>query len=110
MAKLQFIVGGAIGFVLGARAGRPAYERIKSAALGVAGSRPVQAAGKKADETVGEYVRKEATKMTDSVASAVKSKIDEVGRPKSPGKGRARDPKQPEFDDLPDHTHGESSY
>nr|NLD40050.1 YtxH domain-containing protein [Actinomycetales bacterium] len=96
MAKFPLILGGAIGFVLGARAGRPTYERIKSVALGVAGSKPVQAAQKKADETVGEYARTQASKVTDSVAGAVKDKINTFGKPKG--------------DDLPDHTHGRSGY
>ncbi len=80
MAKMSFILGGAVGFVLGARAGRPVYDKIKAAVLGVAESRPMQAASKKADETIGEYVRTEASKFTDSVADAVKSRINDMGR------------------------------
>lgn len=82
MKKLTFITGGAVGFVLGSRAGRPAYERIKKAARVVAGSKPVQAAGRKADETVGEFARQRAVDITDSVADAVKNKITTAGRSK----------------------------
>ncbi|MDO5495933.1 MAG: YtxH domain-containing protein [bacterium] len=96
MARIPLILGGAIGFVLGARAGRPTYERIKNVAMGIAGSKPVQAAQRKADETVGEYARTQASKMTDSVADAVKGKINTFGKPKG--------------DDLPDTTHGQSGY
>lgn len=83
VSKLSFIVGGAIGFVLGARAGRPTYERIRYFALAVVTSGPVQAVSRKADQTVGEFVRGEATKMTDSVADAVKDKINTLGKPKT---------------------------
>lgn len=96
MAKFPLILGGAIGFVLGARAGRPTYERIKSVTLGILGSKPVQTVQRKADETVGEYARKQATKVTDSVAGAVKDKINTFGKPK--------------VDDLPDQSHGQSAY
>jgi hypothetical protein len=40
--KLSFIVGGAIGYVLGSRAGRERYEQIVAMARRVAGSQTVQ--------------------------------------------------------------------
>lgn len=80
MSKFPFILGGAVGFVLGARAGRPTYEKIKDFAQGFASSKPVKAVGQKADETVGEYARYQATRMTDTVAESLKSKINNVGR------------------------------
>jgi hypothetical protein len=40
--KLSFIVGGAIGYVLGARAGRERYETIVAVGRKVAGSQTVQ--------------------------------------------------------------------
>jgi len=40
--KLSFIVGGAIGYVLGARAGRERYEAIVAFGRKVAGSQTVQ--------------------------------------------------------------------
>jgi hypothetical protein len=42
--KLSFLVGGAIGYVLGARAGRERYEAIVRSARRVAGSQTVQSA------------------------------------------------------------------
>jgi hypothetical protein len=40
--KLSFLVGGAVGFVLGARAGRERYEQIVATARKVAGSQTIQ--------------------------------------------------------------------
>lgn len=40
--KLSFMVGGAIGYLLGARAGRERYEAIVALARKVAGSQTVQ--------------------------------------------------------------------
>jgi hypothetical protein len=40
--KLSFLVGGAVGYVLGARAGRERYEHIVAVARKVAGSQTVQ--------------------------------------------------------------------
>ncbi|MDQ2748652.1 MAG: hypothetical protein ABI775_07090 [Pseudonocardiales bacterium] len=40
--KLSFLVGGAVGYVLGAKAGRERYEHIVAVARKVAGSQTVQ--------------------------------------------------------------------
>ncbi|MCW2494396.1 hypothetical protein [Jatrophihabitans sp.] len=40
--KLSFLVGGAVGYVLGAKAGRERYETIVRSARKVAGSQTVQ--------------------------------------------------------------------
>lgn len=82
MGKLGFIVGAGIGFILGARAGREQYERIKRITKAAVQSRPVQGAIQKADETVGEFGRGQAMKLTDHVADAVKDKIAASARPK----------------------------
>jgi hypothetical protein len=42
--RLSFLIGGAVGYVLGARAGRERYEAIVSVARRVAGSQTVQSA------------------------------------------------------------------
>ncbi len=40
--KLSFVIGGAIGYVLGAKAGRERYEQIVAASRRFAGSQTVQ--------------------------------------------------------------------
>lgn len=82
MGKMTFIVGAGVGFVLGARAGRGAYERIKGIAKKAVASRPVQGALQKTDETAGEFARTQAMRLTDSAANAVKDKIASTARPK----------------------------
>jgi hypothetical protein len=42
--KLSFLLGGAVGYVLGARAGRERYEAIVRSARRVAGSQTIQSA------------------------------------------------------------------
>lgn len=80
--KLPFILGAGVGYVLGTRAGRAQYEKMKKAAKGFASSKPVQDVMHKADETVGDYARRQATNVTDSVAGLVKDKINTAGRSK----------------------------
>jgi hypothetical protein len=41
--KLSLIIGGAVGYVLGSRAGRERYEQIVAVARRVAGSQTIQA-------------------------------------------------------------------
>lgn len=97
MAKLPFILGAGVGYVLGTRAGRGQYERIKRAFNGLVNSGPAQAVSKKADETVGEYARQKATALTDSVADAVKGKINSVGHKDS---GTHANPTLPDITEI----------
>lgn len=52
--KLLFILGLAIGYVFGTRAGRRRYEQIKSAAQNIWESEPVQWSVHQAQEVVGD--------------------------------------------------------
>lgn len=94
MAKLPFIVGAGVGYVLGTRAGRGQYEKIKKVFNGLVTSKPAQAVGRKADETVGEYARQKASAITDSVADSIKGKINSVGG------GRHSDPTLPDIREI----------
>ena len=69
MKKLSFLVGVAVGYVLGSRAGRERYEQIKSGATKVAHNPTVQDAVGKAQETV--------TQQATAVAGAAKEKVTE---------------------------------
>ena len=78
MKKLTLLIGFAIGYVLGARAGRERYEQIRTGARKVAGSPPVQSAATKAQETVAaqapvvaEAVKEKATAAASAVADKV---------------------------------------
>ena len=65
--KLSLLVAAAIGYVLGARAGRARYEQIAAMAARVRGNPTVQAAASKAQETVAQ--------QAPVVASTVKEKV-----------------------------------
>jgi hypothetical protein len=76
--KLLFVAGIGVGFVLGARAGRGSYERIKSRAQGAWNDPRVQ----QGVQGAGEFVKKEApvaaAKLKDAAVSAteaVKSRV-----------------------------------
>jgi hypothetical protein len=81
MKRAAFIVGAAVGYVLGARAGRERYEQIKKAARQFAQSPSVQSAadtartqagdlGSRAAQKAGEFGSKAATR-----AGAAKEKV-----------------------------------
>ena len=84
----MFIVGFAVGYVIGARAGRERYEQMKKAATQVAQSPPVQkatqAAGAKATELTKAAKDKAATQMpkitetAKSSASKVRGQLDRL--------------------------------
>ena len=86
--KATFLVGLAIGFVLGTRAGRERYEQMKKAATQVAQSPPVQkatqAAGAKATELTKVAKDKAASqvpKLTEtakSSASKMRGQLDRL--------------------------------
>ena len=54
MGRFWFIVGLAVGYVFGTRAGRKRYEQIKSAAQNIWESEPVQWAAQQAQDTFGD--------------------------------------------------------
>lgn len=80
MSKKSFVLGAVCGYVLGTRAGRGQYEKMKKMCTGVWKSTPVQGLVHRADMTVGDMVRAEGSRLTDQVAAAVKQKINTVGR------------------------------
>lgn len=61
MGKFLFIVGLAIGYVFGTRAGRKRYEQIKSAAQNIWESEPVQWSVKQAQDAVGDVAEEAIT-------------------------------------------------
>src|SRR4051812_3583541 len=81
MTRSAFIVGAAVGYVLGARAGRERYEQIKKAARQFAQNPSVQSAagtartqagdlGSRAAQKAGEFGSKAAQRTGDLAGSA----------------------------------------
>ena len=68
MGKLSFLAGAAVGYVLGARAGRKRYEQITSRANQAWSSEPVQTKV----GTAREAVKKQAPVFADKVGEAAR--------------------------------------
>jgi hypothetical protein len=79
--KLSFLLGGAVGYVLGARAGRERYEAIVRASRRVAGSQTVQSAAGVLQAQVDE--------ITHKVREVVASKVSSGSSAPSPNGSRA---------------------
>lgn len=75
MGKKSFILGGIVGFILGSRAGRDQYEKLKSMSQDLWQSDAVQTGVSKVEDTVGSAARNQASNLTDKVADLVKDKI-----------------------------------
>lgn len=72
--KAAFLIGGAVGYVLGTRAGREQFEKIRASAQNVWESPKVQ-------ETVSEateFVKDKAPDLKDKVTGAVKQATEAV--------------------------------
>ena len=84
-----FIVGFAVGYVIGARAGRERYEQMKKAATQVAQSPPVQ----KATQVAGE----KATQLTKAAKDQAASRVPKLTETAKNGATKMRD----QLDRLP---------
>lgn len=93
MGKKSFVLGALVGFVLGSRAGREQYEKIKNVSQDLWNSDPVQAGVAKVEDTVGGAARGHASNLTDKVADLVKDRINTAG-------------KKPAHDDMAGHVSG----
>lgn len=71
--KLSLLVGGAVGYVLGTRAGRERYETIVALARRVAGSQTVQ--------TTAGVLQAQVDTMTQRARQTVVAKLHGVGAP-----------------------------
>ena len=82
MKKLAFIAGIAVGYILGARAGRKRYEQIRTAAKGLWETDSVQRGVHQAQEFAKERVGDVADSMYEGakrVVGAVVVKVDTSG-------------------------------
>ncbi|MBO3723484.1 YtxH domain-containing protein [Actinomyces bowdenii] len=73
--KIPFIIGLGAGYVLGTRAGRAQYERIKATASRVAEQPYVREKVDAASARVGQAVRAQGEAVTEKVADAVKERL-----------------------------------
>jgi len=98
MGKLSFFVGAGIGYVLGARAGRQQFEKIRSAGQHVWENPRVQSSVHRVEEKVSQVAKDQAAAVTDKVAETVKSRIggSSSGSASSNGSPMRPTPPQPE--------------
>lgn len=68
--RLGLVFGAAIGYVLGAKAGRERYEQISTMTRSLAGSEPAQ--------QVGTEVRKAATRAGEALESQAAKQVSKV--------------------------------
>lgn len=76
MKKFVFVAGLAIGYVLGARAGRKAYDRIEAAAQGLWRSQPVQTGVEKVQDSAKVLSEKAGDAALDGVKTLTNKLID----------------------------------
>jgi hypothetical protein len=79
--KILFVAGLAAGYVVGARAGRPAYEAVVERVQGIAGSDRAKRVGAKAKQTLEE----KAPKVADVAEKAASSVSDVAAAAKDAG-------------------------
>ena len=75
MAKLSFLLGAAVGYVLGARAGTQRYEQIKALTSKAWNSQPVQQQVDKGKEAARTQL---APAVADAVSTAARSTADRL--------------------------------
>jgi len=81
--RLIFVAGAALGYVLGARAGRARYEQIKSASSRLWNSDGVQ----KQVHTIEDFVADRTPDVADFIGETTKKVVRKAGPKGSAGKG-----------------------
>lgn len=76
--RIFFVAGAAIGYVLGARAGRRRYEQIKGAADRVWNDKNVQKGVNEVVGTVQGFVKDKAPEVQDAVVGQAKKVVAKV--------------------------------
>lgn len=77
--KVAFVLGAGLGYVLGTRAGREQYEKIKSGARSALDHPVVKDKVAKAETAISDAVREQGAKVTDQVANMVKKQFSGGG-------------------------------
>jgi len=79
--KTGFVVGAAVGYVLGARAGRERYEQIKNWITGVAGNERIQTfteKGRAYADLTAERVKGAVGESLQSASDGVRDVVDKI--------------------------------
>lgn len=97
MSKLSFLAGAAVGYVLGARAGKERYEQIKVQANKIWSSEPVQT---KVSQATDAAKTKAAPFVADVVSDAAKTTANKLREVRGGSDGANRDD-----EDLPAGIH-----
>jgi hypothetical protein len=79
MKKLLLLTGAAVGYVLGARAGRERYDQIMAKARGVAKDPRVQQKARDAQTAVKEHAPVVKDKVTEAAGNAKSAAQDKLG-------------------------------
>jgi len=87
MGKFAFVVGAGLGYVLGTRAGRGQYEKLKKASSKVWENPRVQQNVQKVESRVTDMARERGSAVTDKVASTVKDRLHRAGDQSATGEG-----------------------
>jgi hypothetical protein len=86
MSKAAFVVGAAIGYVLGARAGRKRYEQIKGQASRLWNSDPVQHRVGDATQAVKQQAAPYVTEKLGDAMKSVSQSMRNTSVPSMPGR------------------------
>ena len=76
--KAAFIIGGAVGYVLGTRAGREQFEKIRSQAEKLWTDPRVQSKVSDVEQRASTLVKEKGPEIKDKVTGAVRSATDTV--------------------------------
>ena len=91
-SKLALLAGAAIGYVLGARAGRERYEQIADGAAKIWDSKPVQQQVDKAQGLIDQYVPKIVEDGFSLAGKGAAGLMSMVTKPKKTRSGAAEAP------------------
>ena len=81
--RMIFIAGAAVGYVLGARAGRRRYEQIRAAGERLWNDANVQRSVDQVVETVQGFVKEKAPEVQEAVLGGAKRVVSQVTKRKS---------------------------
>ncbi|MFV0426448.1 MAG: YtxH domain-containing protein [Beutenbergiaceae bacterium] len=73
--KVAFVIGAGLGYILGTRAGREQYDKLKAGLQSALDHPAVKDRVAKAESAINDVVRDQGSQMSDRVANAVKDRF-----------------------------------